>query len=155
MLAVRRHKTAVYNIDPDRFEERLAATLTELGLDFSKHSRRLVIAPAGAFVPVETVTTEPGRVSGPTKTLRGPPGGPLYAELTVDAVPMFCHITLHWDSYTPEVRREIEEHLARALEGASPAENPVAGWFLGFSGLIFFTITMLAAVFIVFFVWRR
>jgi hypothetical protein len=153
MLAVRRHKTAIYNVDTERFAERLGTTLAELGLDYCKQPGRLVIAPIESFsqVPTEAIATEPVHLA---KTLKAPPGGPRYAELMVDAFPAMCHVTLHWDRYSPLLRLEIEEQLARALEGATPVENPAAGWFLGFSGLILGTITMLSVLFVVLIVWR-
>jgi hypothetical protein len=165
MLAVRRHKTAIYNVDTDVLDERLAVALAELGLDSIRRDGRLIIAPAEAFSTApparveEAISVAPTRVqapaAAPAKVLNGTPGGPRYAELAVDRFPAFCHATLHWDSYTPPVRRDIEHQLRRALEHAAALENPAAGWFLGFSGLIFGAITLLAAFFVCLLLFAR
>jgi hypothetical protein len=163
MLIFRRNKTVIYNVDTDGLRTRLARALAELGLDFVANSNRLVIAPAEAFTVTpapgtEAITAEPGVTvptpAAPTKSLHAMPGGPRYAELTIDTFRPMCHVTLHWEHYELLLRREIEEHLARALEDATAPDNPAAAWFLGFSGLVFGTITMLAAFFIVV-LWRR
>ena len=89
------------------------------------------------------------------KRLTAPRGGPRYAELRVDTFAAFCHVTLHWDRYSPQMRRDIESELARTLQHAAPPENPAAGWFLGFSGLVFGTVTMAAILFVVLIYTRR
>jgi hypothetical protein len=167
MLAVRRHKTVVYNLETELLGERLAVTLAELGLDSIRRGGRIIIAPAEAFsTPAappahleEAISTAPATLhtaaEAPAKILNMPPGGPRYAELVIDPFPAFCHATLHWDSYTPALRREIEDRLARNLENAAAVENPAAGWFLGFSGLVFGAITLLAAFFVVLVVFAR
>jgi hypothetical protein len=112
--------------------------------------------------PVSTAefTAAPPRIAihggSPAKTLNALPGGPRYAEVGVDPFAAFCHVTLHWESYTPALRREIEDRLAHELrDGAVPDVNPAAGWFMGFSGMIFGAITLLAAFFVVLFVFGR
>ena len=60
-----------------------------------------------------------------------------YAEVEVEPFPALCHVTLHWDQYTPQLRRDIEKELQTRLEYAVPDDNPATGWFLGVSGLIF------------------
>jgi hypothetical protein len=158
LLALRRHKTAIYNVDTDRFGERLAVALADLGLDCIEESGRLTIAPVEAMtsVPTDAISAEfmHTALGRPTKRLHVPPGGPRYAEVRVEAFPTLCHITLHWDSYAPLLRRTIESQLARSLEHAAAPDNPAAGWLLGFSGLIFGTVTMSAILFVVLLYWR-
>ncbi len=166
MLALRRHKTLVYNVDPDRFADRLGAALAELGLDSVARGNRRVIAPAEAFTTTEVaptaITADAGRLpalpaltAAPVKTLRAMPGGPRYAELIVDPFVAMRNVTLHWESYTPRVRREIESQLARTLADAVAPDNPAAGWFLSFSGLVFGAITLLAALFVTLVLFTR
>jgi hypothetical protein len=159
LLVVRRHKSAIYNVDTDLFGERLAGALTGLGLDYVIKSGRLVIALAESFTttPAPAQLTEaitasavsaPPLAAPPIKTIHAAPGGPRYAELTVDPFPMFCHITLHWENHAPALRRDIENRLARALDDAVAVDNPAAVWLLGFSGLVFGGITVIAAFFV-------
>jgi hypothetical protein len=153
LLVARRHTTAVYNVDTDRFGERLAAALAEVGLDCAVESGRLIIAPVEAFTNgADAIRAEPmPRVLVPPKQLSAPApaGGPRYAELRVETFAAFCHVTLHWERYSPPIRHDIEVQLSRTLEHAVAPDNPAAGWFLGFSGLIFGSVTMFAILFVV------
>jgi len=159
LLAARRHKSAIYNVDTELFGERLAGALTALGLDSVATSGRLVIGPAEAFTTQPALgqlndaiaaglVSAPPRVAPLLKSFHAAPGGPRYAELTVDPFPMFCHVTLHWENYAPALRREIEDRLASSLDDAVAVDNAVAVWLLGFSGLVFGGITVLAAFFV-------
>jgi hypothetical protein len=161
LLAVRRHKTVIYNVDTELFAERLGRALASLGLDHVSRSGRLIIAPAEAFstapapyLASDAITEDPVHVHAgrepPAKTFMARPGGPRYAEVTLDTFQMLCHVTLHWDSYTPHFRREIEDRLTRDLDDAAAIDNPAAAWLLGFSGLIFGSTTLLIALFIFF-----
>jgi hypothetical protein len=151
MLAIRRHKTAIFNVDTERFNYRLGQALAELGLDSIKRSGRLIIAPAERFRVSEAITTNPAALAGAelAKTFEGNAGGPRYAEVSVDAFPTFCHVTLHWESYSSDVRREIETHLTRALDSAVAVDNPVAGWLLTFSGVCMFLVTVASILVVV------
>ena len=66
-----------------------------------------------------------------------------------------CHVTLHWDNFGLEVRRQVEADLEKSLEGAAPLENPAAGWFLNISGMIFGSFFMLALAVVVVMVFVR
>ena len=157
LLTIRRHKTAIYNVDTERFGPCLAMTLAELGLDFLQRADRLVIAPADAFTSVtaETFTAAPIAGERPTKHLNRAPGGPYYAELVVDPFATFCHVTLHWGSYSRPLRRAIEGRLTHTLENAHAMENPASGCLLSFGGMIFGVLTMLAVFFVVLSIWQR
>jgi hypothetical protein len=157
ILRARQRKTSIYNVDTERFADCLGQALAELGLDCIIDFGRLVIAPADAFTAVDTeaITTAPLRVVGETaKRLAVPAGGPRYAELTVDSAPTLCHITLHWDRCPLSLRREIEQRLGQTLQIATAADNPIAGWLLGFSGLLLGTVIMISA-FILYIFWAR
>lgn len=151
LLVLRRPKTAIYNVDTEHFGERLAIALADLGLDFIVESGRYVIAPAEAFAAVsaDAISAMPLPPGTAAKRLSAPPGGPRYAELRIDTFAAFCHVTLHWDRYSPQTRRDIESQLGRTLQHAGAPDNPAAGWFLGFSGLVFGTVTMAAILFVV------
>jgi hypothetical protein len=71
------------------------------------------------------------------------------AELRVETFPSMCHVTLHWDIYTPEIRREVEAELEKVLTLAAPEDNPSAGWFLSVSGLIFGILFMIVGMILV------
>lgn len=149
LLLVRRHKTAIYNVDTVRFGERLGVALAELGLDATVEPGRITIAPAEAFTTLGADAISAAPMPGmPLKRLSAPAGGPRYAELRVETFATFCHVTLHWQHYSSQIRRDIESQLGRALEYAAAPDNPAAGWFLGFSGLIFGTVTMSAVLFV-------
>lgn len=143
LLASRRRKTVIYNVDTEMFRESLSRVLLSLGLDHVNQSGRLIIAPAEAFSTgpapdqaSDAITADPVHVhvsrEQPVKTLTAQPGGPRYAEVTLDTFQMLCHVTLHWDTCPPYFRREIEDRLERAL-GDAAVDNPAAAWLLGFS----------------------
>ena len=159
MMLSRRHKTVIYNVEIEIVRDRLGHVLAEMGLDFVEQSGRLLIAPVEAFtVPAADAgafAATPMPSVAPAKRLNGMPGGPRYAELALEPFRPFCNVSLRWDVAPPYLRREIEQRLAGALENATPADNPAAGWFLGFAGLVFLTITMLAGMFVVLLIWRR
>jgi hypothetical protein len=164
LLAIRRHTTVIYNVDTELVGERFAGALASLGLGCVATSGRLGIAPAEAFTtapapaplsdaiaagPLSVPTSGgPAADAPPAIAFHAVPRGPRYAELTVDPFAMFCHVTLQWEICTPALRREIEDRLARALDDAVAVNNPAAAWFLGFSGLVFGGITVLAGFFV-------
>jgi hypothetical protein len=157
MLVVRRHKTVIYNIDPELLRRRLLHTLAELGLDSVDQAGRLVVAPAEAFTitaapAIESFTALSGQVHvadvPPIKTLSGARRGPRYAEVSIEPLGALRNVTLHWENYAPTLRREIEQHLEHAIENAAAVDNPAATWLLSFSGLMFLAITAMAALFI-------
>jgi hypothetical protein len=163
LLAVRRHKTVIYNVDTELFRERLSQVLTSLGLDHVNLSGRLIIAPAEAFTTAPApdqagaaITADPVHVHAsrelPMKAFTAPPGGPRYAEVSLDTFQMLCHVTLHWETYTPYFRREIEDRLERSL-GDDPVDNPAAAWLLGFS--VSSSIALLIALFMFLALFRR
>jgi hypothetical protein len=126
-------------------------------------SGRLIIAPAEAFTmgpapgdASDAITADPVRVAAnreqPMKTFAAPPGGSRYAEVSLDTFQMLCHVTLHWEIYTPYFRREIEDRLERGL-GDDPVDNPAAAWLLGFS--VASSIALLIALFMFLALFRR
>ncbi len=151
LLAARRHKTVIYNVDIERFGERLTVALAELGLDALVESGRLIVAPAEAFTAISSNGFSAAPLAGgvPPKRLSAPAGGPRHAELRIDTFALFCHVTLHWERYSSAIRHDIERQLGRALEHAAAPDNPAVGWFLGFSGLVFGTIIMFAILVVV------
>jgi hypothetical protein len=151
LLILRRSNTAIYNVETEHFGERLAVALADLGLDSIVEAGRYVIAPAEAFTAVsaDAISAMPLPPGTAAKRLSAAPGGPRYVEVRIDTFAAFCHVTLHWDRYSPQMRRDIENQLGRTLQHAGAPDNPAAGWFLGFSGLVFGTVTMAAILFVV------
>jgi hypothetical protein len=157
LLRARRNKTNIYNVDTERFADRLADALAELRLDCTMEYGRLVIAPVEAFSPTvsDAIMSAPLRVIGsPAKRLIVPPGGPRYADLSVDTFPTLSHVTLQWDQCEVPFRREIEHRLGQTLRTVPALENPSAGWLLGFSGLLLGTVIMIS-IFILLASWPR
>lgn len=86
-----------------------------------------------------------------------PPGisSSLAGELTVDAFPALCHITLSWGQGEKAFRRDFETALEKNLEPAAAADNPTANWFLGAASLLFGALFMLLAMWIFSFLFPR
>jgi hypothetical protein len=125
LLSWRRHATVIYNVDAE--------------LLFGAFAQ----AARGAGLECHSEPARPGRYSlalaSPADTALS--AAPLprreVASVAIDSFPAGCHVTLHWDRYKASVRSAFEAQLAKALEGARPADNPLAGWFLVISGLVF------------------
>ena len=138
----RSSKTMVYNVDPERFLQRLHSTITLMGLSAAVEGGvKLVVTPAK-----DAPITE-GTDFMETLPMRPPlnPHDRRHAELEVETFPSLCHVTLHWGRCAPGVRGEIEKELAKGLDSAVSEDNPVAGWMLSISGLIFGVLAMVVA----------
>ncbi len=144
MLVWRAHKTIVYNVDPELFSKALEHTFANVGLSMGKKGERLLLTPLPIMESApSTALTEEAPMPAPVVE------DSRYAEMVVESFPSMCNVTLHWDNYAPEVRRQIEAELDRCLEGAAPLENSSAGWFLNISGMIFGTLFMVVATFVI------
>jgi hypothetical protein len=128
MTVWRASTTEIYQVDPALFAKVLEGALAALGIAAVQDRDRLIL----------------------TKSMAERVG-----VLQVDAFPAMCHVTLRWDQCRPDVRRDIETELDKALVLAAPDENPAAGWFLSVSGLIFGALTMVVMAFIVMIVLGR
>lgn len=147
LLWLRRHTTAIYNVQPDLVPSLLATTLQRLGLDFAQNAQdQFLIAPAKSLSPAVVGITElphaPRAVASPDTDAGSPP---YTAAVEVEQFGSLCHATLHWYEIEPAARREIEDELRKHLPGARPFDNPASLWQLGIGLLLFGT--MLLAVF--------
>jgi hypothetical protein len=143
MLLWRSHKTMIYNVDPEQFPRALERTFELVGLAVKRNNRRLLLTPTAPSASQEsTAITQDALAAQPT------PDDTLYAELEIDTFAPLCHVTLLWDNYAPELRRQIENELVHHLDAAAPLENPVAGWFLNISGMIFGALVMVVLTFV-------
>jgi hypothetical protein len=139
MTLWRTHKTSIYNVDTELFAKVLEQTCAALGLAMTANRARLVLTPAPRIELSESTAIS---VSAPKPLLD--PQDRRHAELEIESFPSMCHVTLHWDNYSLEVRRQIEAELDKSLEAAAPLENPATGWLLNISGMIFGALLMVA-----------
>jgi hypothetical protein len=142
MLLWRSHKTMIYNVDPEQLPKALERTFEMVGLAAKRTNRRLLLTPAapGAIQTSTAITQAPAAQNRPDDTR--------HAELEIDTFAPLCHVTLLWDNYAPELRRQVENELVHHLNAAAPLENPVAGWFLNISGMIFGALVMVVLTFV-------
>jgi hypothetical protein len=147
MFLWRLNKTMIYNVDTQHFDDAFKRALAGVGLAVrAKHKGHMTLAPPAPSAETG-FTEEPVRVAEPAAD------GSRLAEVEVEVFPALCHVTLHWDTYTAEIRRQIEADLEKALELAAPEENPAAGWFLSISGLVFGALFTIGVVVLIT-VWR-
>jgi hypothetical protein len=162
-LWLRRDKTVIYNVDPDKFEMVLAQTLSRLGLTAVRSGRQIRIgggnrpptaqeAPPDAFEAAQGGLLGHGLTPYPraASSVEEEPGF-FAALLEVDPFAPLANVTLHWrhwdDSRRSGLRREIEDELARNLDAAARDDNPAVTWLLGIAtaifGLLFLAILLL------------
>ena len=139
----RGRKTLIYNVDADRFPKALERTLASLGLMARLDKTRLILTPAARMESAEnTAFSETLSNSAPAANDQR------HAELEIESFASLCHVTLHWEKITPDVRAQIEKELSKNLESFAPLENAAAGWFLNISGMIFGTLIMIVLTFV-------
>jgi hypothetical protein len=130
LISWRRHKTVIYNVDTDLFPAAFAQAARLAGLEYHGypgHPERIILT---LNPPLPTaVSTEPLPAFPPLRRE--------VALVNLEFFPAGCHVTIHWEQYEPALRRVIEQNLDKILEQARPTDNPLAGWFLVISGLIF------------------
>jgi hypothetical protein len=150
MILWRVHKTMIYNVDPELFAKAWERTLAQVGFESMAKEGQLTIRPARiGDMQGSTAFTE----SAPKPV--AVPGDAPVAEVEIDNFPSLSHVTLHWDNYTPEIRRRIEAELNRSLASTAPLDNPAAGWFLNISGIIFGALLMIVLAFVIGMVMSR
>jgi hypothetical protein len=119
LIVWRRHKTVIYNVDTQLFPAAFVQAGRLAGLECQAHPDR------------------PGRY-----TLRPADQAVRAAEVDLEMFPSGCHVTLHWAYYAPALRLSVEQQLDKLLDEVQPADNPLAGWFLVISALIFALISL-------------
>lgn len=158
LIWLRRHKSVIYNVGPQQWEQAFAQALARLGLEQSRAGKNIFIGKSG---PLEEPTQILAPVSSSSKmeaaVTEKPHRSPMLsggsALIQVDVFPALCHVTLHWDDPSPLVRQEIETELARALQRTQSPDNPAASWFLGIGGILLgicFLLLMLVFLFTIF-----
>ena len=150
LLWLRRHTTAIYNVQPDLLPALLGTTLQRLGFDFAQNAQhQFLIAPAKSLSPAVTAITELPHAPVATATPDNDAGPqPYTAAVEVEQFASLCHATLHWYEIEPALRREIEDELRKHLATARPYDNPTSLWQLGV-GLLLFGAMLLAVFFYV------
>ncbi len=135
LLWLRRRKTVVYNVDPADFDRAFSQVLARLGLEKTRSGELLIIGPATREDSTQLLAGE-GIVEGkPSPGRTPPPAGPP-AIVRVDPFPALCNVTLHWNGQAPQLRRDIETDLNRALKHVQTHDNPAATWILGIGGIL-------------------
>ena len=66
----------------------------------------------------------------------------------IDELAAFRNVSLHWRTASPEARADLERELDKTLAEVITVDNPVSGWLLGISAILFLAIMMLTAVFV-------
>jgi hypothetical protein len=128
ILWLRRDKTVIYNVDPDKFDGVLGQTLARLGLSAMRSGNQVRIG--GQRLPA----------TGADSDIDHEPGF-FAAVLDVDTFAPLANVTLHWrnwhDPQRSAMRRLIEEELARNLDDAARTDNPAVTWLLGIATALF------------------
>lgn len=140
----RQSQTAVYNVNPDLFDEVLAGVLDAAGLLWSRAGTRYFIRRgAKGRPPADDSAAEGIQPPAPLMVREHPPPGegrgayPTSAEdlersayLEVDPAPSLRHVTLRWETEDEELRKRVEWELRGALAGVRTRDNPVGTWLL-------------------------
>jgi hypothetical protein len=168
VLWLRRGQTAVYNVNPDVFEEVLAGVLDATGLMWSHAGHRYFIRHDPKRLPAADDASEEGIRPAPLPTGEPLPAGegrvayPTSAEeveqsayLEVDAAPALRHVTLRWDAEDQGLRNLVEGELARALAEVRTRDNPVGTWMLGIGVTLLCTAFMIFGLVVLFRVLER
>ena len=136
----RGRKTLIYNVDVAQFSKALERTLTSVGLTARLDKARLTLVPAVGRESTAFAETPSKPVPAESDTR--------HAELEIESFASMCHVTMHWEKFTPDVRAQIENELNKSLESSAPLENAAASWFLNISGMIFGTLVMVVLTFV-------
>jgi hypothetical protein len=146
LLWWRRSKTVVYNIAPADFDRAIDLALGRLRLEATRSGNRLFLGFGGTPVPepdLAAISATPLKAAVDPSAVRMATGE---AVVDIESFAALWNVTLHWRSHSGEVRREVEEELARALSDVRSYDNPVATWFLGVAGFLFALIFMVVLV---------
>jgi hypothetical protein len=147
LLWLRRSRTVIYNIDPDRWEGALAHVVAQLGLEHTRYGREIIIERP-ALAEEETLVME--GIVPDTAVEQKPASSPVLvghpARLRVEMFPTLCNLTLHWDDPSPLLRETLETELARTLRHVPAGDNPSAAWFLGIGACLALTAFFIVVV---------
>jgi hypothetical protein len=144
----RSSRTVIYNVTRDDFERVLDQTLGRLRLETTRAGNRLFLGFGGAPVAepyLEAVSTAPLKPASEPSPARAGTGD---AVVDIEPFSALWNVTLNWRSSSGDVRREVEEELARGLKEVRSYDNPAGTWFLGVAGFLFALIFMVVLVLI-------
>lgn len=138
LLWRRRLATAIYNVDPPVFRDRLARVLDHLQLDWAWGEQRVFIgAPRSGKAAAALPENIPGLADEPPPRHAVATLSHRRLVLDIDAFPAMRHVTLSWPADAGPLREEIEAELSRALADVHTAHNPVGAWMLSLATCLF------------------
>lgn len=139
----RRDTTVIFNVETDLFLDLVPRAAAQAGLEVTREENRFILHTPSAAATA--ISAEPLASSPLVKSLSDRAN----AILEVDPFAAGSHVTLRWRNYRPEVRRLVERALDKRLDEARAPDNPVAGWFLLLSSLVFGLVALVIAVVVV------
>jgi hypothetical protein len=150
LLWQRRQHTVIYNVQPEAFENTLVAVLDQQQVSWQRQGKRYFLTASTPAAVAEDVAKEAiqekhhldlhGRPEGHSRTtgLFGEEPRDSAASVAVDPFPLFCNVVLHWNGPAAwKWKERVEPELERALTSIYTEENPVSGWLLSISALLF------------------
>lgn len=146
LILTRANKTMIYNVDPQLFSTIAQQSFASLGLAARLENRRLILTPTA---------TQAGDAISESPRLAAVASARRFGEVAIESFAAMSHVTLHWGRCSPDLRDEVERELDRNLEGAAPADNAAAGWFVSISGMIFGAVLVVLAMFIFLILFSR
>ena len=147
MVRSRRGRSVIYNVDTDVFHVVLARVLEKQGLTLARVGRSIFIgsredspriSTGTAACPADGFASEKDAAS--LHLASSQRGDGMLGQIDIAPFPAMRHVTLHWRHVPVPLHEEIEDELRRNLDECRCLENPAAGWFLGISTLLFFSV---------------
>jgi hypothetical protein len=153
LVWARRGTTVIYNVDAATFDTVVLQAARRLGVEVNRLGNRLFLGVTGTPAPLATANHEAATEVMARSPLQTPDPVPIriLAEQVVVDVEVFAtlrNVSLYWKNASPEARADLERELGRGLAEVITLDNPVGGWLLGVAGLLFLTIMMLTAFFV-------
>jgi hypothetical protein len=133
MLCRRRLATSIYNVEPEAFQESLAAVLDRLKLDWVRGPDGVCLGARNSLgEPAAEEVAEAGYRTAQALELEELHGtrGPERLAVKVDVFPAMRHVALYWPAGADLLRHEVEAGLAKELAGVRTRHNPVGPWLL-------------------------
>jgi len=158
VLMQRRACTLVYNIEPPAFERVLTHVLENKGFQWSRSGDQLVIQSNGEVQNSGYLMEAEARAAeGTPKVALAKLPAPALASLTLRSSRLGRCVAMRWEYFGDQaeqgIRREIERSLENELAGLACEDNPLAGWLLSISILVF-TILLTLVVMLVLIAFR-
>lgn len=146
LLWWRRKNTVVYNVQPEVFDSVFEQVLKQNQVPWRRHGKRLMLFSNGTSAPVSV--SDAHRLDAAMHENS--------SYVSIDAVPLLCNISLHWQGPTAErLREQLEVDLDKSLRQVYTEENPAAGWLLGISAVMFLIMIFTTSLVILIALMRR